>query len=310
MKLLSYQLKRSPGPPRVGCMLHDRIADMQEVWCRWRRSRQETELASAAEQFFPSDPTRFYAGGDFIISQAKEAAAFAEETNLEDIRYSRQDVHLLTPVPEPSKIICIGKNYADHAAEMNSDVPEYPVLFAKFANSLIGPEDAIEKSAKTSQLDYEVELTAVIGKEASCVKRQDALEYIAGYTIGNDTSARDLQKRTPEWLQGKTLDRSTPVGPWIVTADEAGDPSNLTIQSQVNGHVRQASSTSKLIFDVPYLIEFISGLITLKPGDLILTGTPNGVGMGMEPPQFLNHGDIVTMEIENIGKLENSVKAK
>ncbi len=166
---------------------------------------------------------------------------------MEDIGYSREEVRLLTPVPEPSKIICIGKNYADHAAEMKSDVPEYPVLFAKFANSLIGPEDVIEKSPKTSQLDYEVELTAVIGKEASRVKRENALKYIAGYTIGNDISARDLQTRTPEWLQGKTLDRSTPVGPWIVTADEVGDPGDLTIQSQVNGNVRQSSSTSKLI---------------------------------------------------------------
>ncbi|TMN21280.1 fumarylacetoacetate hydrolase family protein [Lentibacillus cibarius] len=307
MKLLSYQLKKSAASPRVGFMLHDKIVDMQEAWCLWRRSRQENDLADAAEQFFPSDPTRFYAAGDFVISQAKEAAAFVQTTNMEDSCFSRENVHLLTPVPEPSKIICIGKNYAEHAAEMKSDVPDYPVLFAKFANCLIGPEDAIEKSPKTCKLDYEVELTAVIGKVASQVRRENALDYIAGYTIGNDTSARDLQKRTPQWLQGKTLDRSTPVGPWIVTADEVGDPGNLKIQSLVNGNVRQSSSTSKLIFDVPFLIAFISGLITLKPGDLIMTGTPHGVAMGMDSPLYLRDGDVVTMEIENIGRLENNV---
>ncbi|GAA0448191.1 fumarylacetoacetate hydrolase family protein [Lentibacillus halophilus] len=310
MKLLSYQPKRSVGPPRVGFMLGEQVVDLQQAWCYWRRSRHENEWAAAAESFFPSDPSRFYKGGDDIIRQAQEAAAYAETIPVQDICFDRDDVRLLTPVPEPSKIICIGKNYADHAAEMKSDLPDYPVLFAKFANSLIGPEDAIEKSSETNQLDYEVELTAVVGKEASHVKRANARDYIAGYTIGNDISARDLQMRTPEWLQGKTIDRSTPVGPWVVTSDELGDPGNIMVRSSVNKDVRQSSSTDKLIFDVPYLMEFISELITLNPGDLIMTGTPKGVGMGMDPPKFLNDGDIVTMDIENIGTLENKVTDK
>src|SRR5699024_4864701 len=145
------------------------------------------------------------------------------------------------------------------------------------------------------------------GKEASHVKREEALDYIAGYTIGNDISARDLQKRTPQWLQGKTLDRSTPVGPWVVTADEVGDVGNSSVYSYVNGEERQSATTEKLIFDIPHLIEFISSLITLKPGDLIMTGTPDGVGMGMEPPQFLNDKDTIGVEIDKIGWMENRV---
>src|SRR5699024_10804952 len=142
---------------------------------------------------------------------------------------------------------------------------------------LIGPEEEIQKTALTEKLDYEVELTIVIGREATEIKREDALNYVAGYTIGNDTTARDLQKRTPQWLQGKAIDRTTPIGPWVVTPDEIGDPANLSIRSFVNGEKRQESNTSKLIFDIPYLIEFISNLITLEPGDLIMTGTPDGV---------------------------------
>ncbi|WP_369403454.1 fumarylacetoacetate hydrolase family protein [Gracilibacillus boraciitolerans] len=185
-----------------------------------------------------------------------------------------------------------------------------PVLFSKFNNALIGPEDEIYKSDATEKLDYEVELAVVIGAKASKVKKEDALDYIAGYTIGNDISARDLQKRTPQWLQGKSLDHTTPIGPWIVTTSEINDPGNLSIKSYVNGEPRQSSNTKQLIFDVQYLIEFISNLMTLDPGDIILTGTPGGVGMAMNPPKFLEADDLVTLEIDKIGKLENKVIAK
>src|SRR5699024_6039845 len=179
-----------------------------------------------------------------------------------------------------------------------SHIPEFPVLFAKFNNALVGPEDAIEKTPDTQKLDYEAELAIVVGKEASQVSQKDAYDYIAGYTIGNDISARDLQKRTPQWLQGKSLDRSTPIGPWIVTTDEISNPENINVRSFVNGELRQQSNTSHFIFNIPFLIEFISHLITLKPGDLIFTGTPDGVGMGMNPQQFLKSGDIVTLEVD------------
>ncbi|SFA90572.1 2-keto-4-pentenoate hydratase/2-oxohepta-3-ene-1,7-dioic acid hydratase (catechol pathway) [Lentibacillus halodurans] len=309
MKLLSYKIKGSPGPLRMGFMLGEKIVDLQETWRKLQQAADNIDSANAAETLFPADPTQFFAAGDRVIEQAQDVLAFAKANDVEDISFQRGEVYLGPPIPSPSKIICVGKNYAAHAAEMHSNVPEYPVLFAKFANALIGPEALIEKSEKAKNLDYEAELTAVIGKEASHVKREKALDYIAGYTIGNDISARDLQKRTPQWLQGKTLDRTTPIGPWVVTADEMGDPGHLAIRSTVNGEERQSATTEQLIFTIPFLIEFISELITLNPGDIIMTGTPEGVGMGMKPPQYLKDGDITALEIENIGRLENRVKA-
>ncbi|MGJ9457576.1 fumarylacetoacetate hydrolase family protein [Oceanobacillus sp. CF4.6] len=306
MKLISYQTKNKKTW-RIGCMVGDRVVDLQEAYRQKLISYTEKDTLTAIEQVFPAEPNKFFSIGNSVIEKAKEAYEYILSNSTEKFSYAKGEVNVGTPISSPSKIICIGKNYADHVAEMQSEIPDFPVLFAKFTNALIGPEDAIAKSASTNKLDYEVELTIVIGKEASKVKKADALEYIAGYTIANDVSARDLQKRTPQWLQGKTLDRTTPIGPWVVTPDEVGDPSNLAIKSYVNGEERQSSNTSHLIFDIPFLIAFISDLITLNPGDIILTGTPDGVGLAMNPPQFLKDGDIVAMEIEKIGRMENKV---
>ncbi|SDQ08712.1 fumarylacetoacetate hydrolase family protein [Virgibacillus salinus] len=310
MKLVSYKIKERPSSFRVGFMLDEKVIDLQEAYRQLLLSKQETDLSNDLEKLLPVDPTHFFAAGNQLIDKAKEAYTYAKTNSTEGFSLNQEEILLSTPIPAPAKIICVGKNYAEHAVEMESDVPEFPVLFAKFSNALIGPEDVIEKRNVTQKLDYEAELTVVIGKEASQVKKEDALDYIAGYTIGNDTSARDLQKRTPQWLQGKTLDKSTPVGPWIVTADEVGNPGNLSIRSTVNGEERQSSNTNKLIFDIPFLIEFISNLITLKPGDIILTGTPNGVGVAMDPPQFLKDGDVVQIEVEKIGQLKNTVMGR
>ncbi|MBP2078084.1 fumarylacetoacetate hydrolase family protein [Oceanobacillus polygoni] len=308
MKLISYKRKGSDIGWRISSLDENTVIDLQDAYRNLLISKGEKENV-AMESVFPADPNQFYSIGNGIINKAKEALDYAlSHTNGKTV-LQREAVILGPPVPNPSKIICVGRNYAEHVAEMKGDLPENPVLFAKFTNALIGPEDTIEKSAATEKLDYEVELTIVIGKEASKVSQEDALDYIAGYTIGNDTSARDLQKRTPQWLQGKSLDRTTPIGPWVVPADEIGDPSNLTIKSYVNGEERQASHTSNLIFTIPFLIEFISNLITLKPGDIIMTGTPDGVGFAMDPPQFLRDGDVVTLEIEKIGRMENKVVA-
>jgi len=306
MKLVNYKMKHRLGSWRIGFSDNEKVIDIQDTYKKMLISKQETDLANAIEFVLPADPNQFFTIGSSAIEKAKEVDAYYQQEG-EVTFFSREDIILGTPIPEPSKIICVGKNYADHAAEMNSDIPEYPVLFAKFSNALIGPEERIEKSAATKKLDYEVELGIVIGREASQVNRNEAYNYIAGYTIGNDISARDLQMQTPQWLQGKTLDKSTPIGPWVVTSDEIRDPSQLTIRSIVNGEERQSSNTAQLIFNIPFLIEFISGLITLKPGDIILTGTPDGVGVGMNPPKFLNDGDMVTVEIENVGQMENRV---
>lgn len=302
MKLVSYREKDKDVPLRVGLIEENYILDVQEIIEQYPDNREKLE-----EQV-PSDPTSFFKLGIVAIKKVQVAYTLAKKEERNINRIHREDVYLGTPIPEPSKIICVGRNYVEHAAEMNSDIPDYPVLFSKFSNALIGPEDDIIKSPLTSKLDYEVELTVIIGKEASKVSKEDAYDYIAGYTMGNDISARDLQKRTPQWLQGKTLDNSTPIGPWIVTADEITDPGRLDVYCYVNGEKRQASNTEKFIFDIPFLVEFISNLITLKPGDIIMTGTPEGVAFGMETPKFLQAGDVVTLEIESIGQMENRIR--
>lgn len=307
MKLVSYRHKDDSGPFRIGFFIDEKVFDIQKSYQLLIESREE-DLIESIETFLPADPNIFFSMGIHTMDRAKKAFDYImNELENEDISLERDQVNLGVPISNPGKIICIGQNYADHVAEMKSDLPEYPVLFAKFSNSLIGPEDDIEKSPLTDKLDYEVELVIVIGKEASEVSKQDAFNYIAGYTVGNDTSARDLQKRTPQWLQGKSHDRSTPIGPYVVTPDEIKDPENLGIRAFVNGEKRQESTTKELIFTIPTLIEFISSLITLEPGDIIFTGTPHGVGAGMNPPQFLDTGDVVTLEIDEIGKLENKI---
>ncbi|WP_337017582.1 fumarylacetoacetate hydrolase family protein [Oceanobacillus massiliensis] len=309
MKLVSYKKKNGDDDWRIGCIHQDSVIDLQASYRVMLLSENGEEALPPLNEVFPSNSSDFFLRGIDLIEKANQAYDHIVENNMEAHFIKRETVTLGNPVPSPSKIICVGKNYADHVAEMQSEIPKYPVLFAKFTNALIGPEDAIEKSPSTEKLDYEAELVIVIGKQASKVKKENAGDYIAGYTIGNDTSARDLQKRTPQWLQGKSLDRSTPIGPCVVTGDELGDASSLAIKSYVNGEERQSSTTSNLIFDIPFLMEFISDLITLNPGDIIMTGTPDGVGFAMDPPQFLKDGDRVTIEIERIGRMENTVRS-
>lgn len=304
MKLVSFRNKKD-APFRIGVLLDtNKVLDLQDA------SKQMRLESGEAVEEFPVNPDSFYKVGLKAVKGAKLVVDYVLSNQIKSLQYDRDEIELGTPISRPGKIICVGKNYAEHAAEMNSDVPDHPVLFAKFANALIGPEEVIVKNPLTNKLDYEAELTIVIGKEASCVHKEEATNYILGYTIGNDISARDLQKRTPQWLQGKTLDRSTPVGPWVVTKEAVTDPANLAIRSFVNGEERQSSNTKHLIFDIPYLIEFISSIMTLEAGDIILTGTPSGVGLAMDPPGFLNDGDTVTVEIESIGKLENKVESR
>ncbi|MFC4402665.1 fumarylacetoacetate hydrolase family protein [Gracilibacillus xinjiangensis] len=305
MKLVNYKLKYDFALSRMGVMLNNNVVDLHQAY------EQMIANVGAKESAFPlpSDPDTFYANGEASMEIAKKVYAYIEK-NEPLTQYKREDVVLGPPIPNPSKIICIGINYADHVAEMGSEIPEFPVVFSKFSNALIGPEDDIHKISATKKLDYEVELAVVIGKKTSNVNKTDVHDYLAGYTMGNDVSARDLQKRTVQWLQGKSLDHTTPIGPWLVTKDEITDPSNLAIKSFVNGEIRQSSNTKHLIFDIPFLVSFISELITLNPGDIILTGTPDGVGMAMDPPQYLQHGDTVRLEIEGIGIMENKIIEK
>jgi 2-keto-4-pentenoate hydratase/2-oxohepta-3-ene-1,7-dioic acid hydratase in catechol pathway len=216
----------------------------------------------------------------------------------------------LSPVTQPEKVICVGLNYRDHIRETGATEPEFPVLFAKYPNALTGAAGpVIVDSRLTEMADYEAELAVVIGEEARWVSEADALGKVFGYAVANDISARDWQQRESQFSRSKSMDTFCPIGPWIVTADQIDDPNDLAIRSYVNGELRQDSSTKQMIFDVPFLISYLSRTMTLKPGDVILTGTPHGVGFAMNPPKYLAPGDIVRCEIDGVGVIETAIKA-
>ena len=215
---------------------------------------------------------------------------------------------LHSPVASPQKVICVGLNYHDHAQETGQAIPEEPILFPKFANSVIGPGATIVVPAVVAQPDYEAELGVVIGRRTATVSEEEALAHVAGYVCLNDVSARDLQFRSSQWMLGKAVDTFLPCGPWLVTSEEIPDPQALRIRCFVNGEMVQDSSTEQMIFGVAELVAFISRTITLEVGDVIATGTPPGVGMARTPPRWLQDGDEVTVEIERIGALTNEVR--
>ncbi|MFK0003499.1 fumarylacetoacetate hydrolase family protein [Paenarthrobacter sp. NPDC090522] len=208
-------------------------------------------------------------------------------------------------VPSAGKVICCGLNYGDHIQEMGRDLPEYPTLFAKYADTLVGAHDAVEIQG-SARVDWEAELAVIVGSELYQADEDQARDAIAGYTVANDVSMRDWQNRTLQWFQGKAWDRTAPVGPVMVTADEAGE--HFQVRGYVNGELVQDGNTKTLVFGPAQLLSYISQFTVLRPGDLVLTGTPGGVGMGMTPPRFLNDGDILTTEIDGIGRLENQFR--
>ncbi len=221
----------------------------------------------------------------------------------------RSEAYWLAPVPRPGKLICIGLNYRDHAAESNMAIPERPVVFSKFATAVIAPGEAVVLPGTSKQVDYEAELAVVIGRRAKSVGANRALEYVLGYTAFNDVSARDFQFADGQWQRGKSCDTFAPMGPTIVTADVIPNPHKLSIKLRLNGRTMQDSNTDNLIFGIPQLISFLSETITLEPGDVIATGTPSGVGFARKPPVFLKDGDQMEVEIEGLGILNSPVEA-
>ena len=211
------------------------------------------------------------------------------------------------PVPDPDKILCLGVNYREHAAEAQQELPAVPMFFAKFRNSLIGPTSPILLPRVSTQIDYEGELAVIIGQRCKEVAEQDALQYVAGYTIMNDVSARDVQMQTSQWTAGKAVDTFAPMGPGIVLASSIPNPQTLTLTTRVNEQVVQHDTTANMVFSVASTIAFLSSLMTLEPGDIIATGTPSGVGFKRTPPLFLHDGDVVEVEIERIGRIRNPV---
>lgn len=305
MKLVTFTIDEDTS---IGVYQEGKIIDLHASFLKQLMTAGEARAQEIANAHIPRDMIGFLEGGEKSFAYAQKAVDFALQTDDSSLILDREDVRLEAPIQRPQKIICVGQNYREHILEMGRELPEYPVLFAKFANAIIGPEDNIPFHPISEQLDYEAEFAFVIGKRAKNVSEKDALDYVAGYTIGNDVTYRDIQRRTPQWLQGKSVDGSAPLGPWLVTSDEIADPSGLDISLFVNGERRQKSNTENLVFTIPKLVAFISEMMTLEPGDIIMTGTPAGVGFAMEPQRFLKDGDIVRIEIEKIGVLENKIE--
>jgi 2-keto-4-pentenoate hydratase/2-oxohepta-3-ene-1,7-dioic acid hydratase in catechol pathway len=259
---------------------------------------------SVAAPSLPSEMCAFLAAGEDALSAARAAVKPG------GARVPLGEVSLESPLLRPPKILAVGLNYADHVAEANLETPKFPMIFNKQSTSAHPPHAPFHLPRASKLLDYEGELAAVIGKRCRHVPADRASGVIAGYTIANDVSVRDWQLRVPTFTMGKSFDTHCPMGPWIVTADELGDPHDLDLQTFVNGEQRQSTNTKNLIFDCYALVEHLSTAFTLEPGDVISTGTCGGVGVAMKPPQFLKEGDVVKISISGIGEIENSVIAE
>ncbi|MBK5463228.1 fumarylacetoacetate hydrolase family protein [Peribacillus sp. TH16] len=267
---------------------------------------QIISLTALGPDDFPACMKTFIERGSELRKRAEQ---LIEQRGNDDAKFSLSEVKFLPPIAQPEKIICVGLNYIDHCTETGMEPPASPVIFSKYANAIVGQNDVIEIPINSKEVDFEAELAIVIGKKAKNVSEEEANDYVFGYTIMNDISARDLQFQDGQWSRGKTADTFAPIGPVVVTHDEVGDPHELAISLELNGEMMQDSNTSNLIFTVPQIISFLSQSMTLKPGDLIATGTPPGVGMGRNPKVWLKNGDRMNVSIERIGTLSNHVKA-
>ncbi len=260
---------------------------------------------SVAEPKLPTNMIDFLAAGEPAFSLARAAWAAAPANAI----VPAGDATLLAPIPRPGKILCMGHNYLGHSATAPGSLPEFPNLFLKASSAVIGSGQPVMITSASSKVDYEGEFCFVIGRTARNVPESQAMDYVAGYTILNDVSARDYANRVSQWMVGKCFDTFAPLGPALVTKDEVPDPHNLELILTVNGEVRQHSNTGNTIFSIPFLIAYLSQVMTLEPGDVVSTGTPSGSGMGMNPPVFLKPGDVVVVKVEKVGELINPFAA-
>ncbi len=293
MKLITYQKN---AHPKVGALVKDTVINLSAAYQAMSNDK-ESDFATTLISLLEDETS---------ISKAAESIAYASQ-NPANITCQRADVALLPPVQKPNIVIALGRNYAAHAKEGGAEPPKYPMLFHKTAGSLIGHGQNIIIPPITEKTDYEAELAIIIGRTCKNISEVDALDYVAGYTIANDVSARDLQRRTSQFSAGKMVDTFGPLGPALVTKDEIADVGNLQIKSRLNGQLMQEGNTKDMIFSVPFIISYISQIATLRPGDVILTGTPAGVGFARTPPVFMKDGDIISVEIEGLGILTNPV---
>ena len=298
MRLLTYD---RDGNPRLGLLLDDLVVDAAEA----------SSAVTGAP--LPDDMQAFIEGGEPALASARQTleSLASDRTALTRVSRPLAETRLLAPIPRPRRnLVCVGLNYAEHAAEsrVTQGTPDDPVYFTKPPSTVIGPEAAIPWHGHVSRrIDWEVELVVVIGRRGCDIPEEQALDYVFGYTVGNDVTARDLQRRHQQWYKGKGLDGFCPLGPWIVTSDELPDPQDVRLSLRVNGATKQDAGTSDMIFGVARLIAVLSLGMTLEPGDLLMTGTPAGIGMARDPAEYLQPGDVVEAEIDRIGLLRNTV---
>lgn len=319
MKLLTFEVVERR---RLGALVGKDVVDLTLAYERYLGDEGGGEASVLAGQVVPSCMLCFLERGSPALDAAKNAIEHvkklknegkAPELAKQGVLHAPDAVKLAAPIPRPRKnIFCLGLNYAAHVEEAKEPrpLPEVPVYFTKPPTTVTGPYDPIVYHKATEQLDYEVELAFVIGKKGKNIPDAKAYDHVAGYTVFNDVSARDLQFRHNQWFKGKGLDTFAPMGPWIVTKDEIRNPHSLDIACRVNGETRQHDNTKNMIFRIPPIIKFLSAGLTLEPGDIVATGTCSGVGIAMKPPGLLKVGDVVETEIEKIGTLRNTVVAE
>lgn len=294
------------------------IVDLQNAAALRELVGYGTAAAQALAERFPSDMIGYLAGGPESAAVASGALEWLDNLpggvidglyGSSAVLYRSNQVSLRAPVPRPAKVICVGLNYRDHAAESGLPVPQEPVIFCKYPSAVIGPGDPIQLPPDSAEVDYEAELVFVIGRRCRNIASEDAMGCVAGVTCGHDVSARDYQIRRGggQWTIGKTWDTFAPMGPVLVTLDEGMDPHSLPIRCIVNGQVLQDSNTSQFIFDIPTVVAYLSRVMTLEPGDCVFTGTPPGVGFARKPPVFLKSGDVAEIQVDGIGTLKNPV---
>jgi 2-keto-4-pentenoate hydratase/2-oxohepta-3-ene-1,7-dioic acid hydratase in catechol pathway len=293
------------------------IRDGDDLRIGVKTSRGVIDVAAAQAELgqgdgrLPQTVEALIAGGDAARSALADLVARAESAGATGSTWLLDDASLtLGPsVPNPGKIVCVGLNYRKHAEETGAAIPTSPVLFSKFLNTIAAPDEDVPLTDAATQYDYEVELAVVMGETAKNVSAADALKTVFGFSTANDLSARDLQTRTSQWLLGKTMDKFMPIGPYLATADEVPDPQKLAIRTWLNGDLRQNSNTDDMIFPVAEIVSYISRHFTLEPGDVIITGTPEGVILGMAEKRWMLPGDVVEVEVEGLGKLRNRMVA-
>lgn len=306
MKLVNFTVA---GSPRLGAIIDEKAIDLSQAYLAFQ---QKQGKMSSFPSGYPIDMLTYLQSGDKAQQAAQEVVNWVSSScaslSHQQFVYPISKIRIDPPIRRPSKIICIGLNYADHCREQKFDIPESLILFAKFPSAVIGPGDSITWSGEVSQqVDYEAELAVVIGRKARNVPEDKIYKHIGGYTIVNDVSARDVQFADKQWVRGKSFDTFCPLGPYLVTPNDVGNPHHLAIRCWVNGELRQDSNTDQMIFKIPEAIAFINRTCTLLPGDIISTGTPDGVGVFRKPPVFLKPGDVVEIEIEKLGRLRNPI---